>query len=352
MQLFHARAGLARMLEIKTQSDAVISGVACIESFPIAVPSLGLIIGKSVVDVRLGAGNGPIFEWAFKCEKNSSPLGIMIMETGEFAAIDDHGNGRSEYERLLLQLLNRRRQKDLISCFEEYAASPKLTDSLMIELLYLDILGRSPDDGGFRKYLADRSVGRHWNEIRRDLLGSREFRSRNLAVFDRLGRVFQTRLPFGQNWTSSNVSARAMLDLSELTVMSSEKMVAEIFLKLIHRLPSDTELPDLVEYVEAKRLSVVQVLSYICKKHGVDETEIIISGREAEQPTKVFVSGEIGEKQISALLSFSLGRLAQEDTIRDLLDDFNNEHTLEENINNAVSSIDNCLPKIEIVRLE
>ena len=64
-----------------------------------------------------------------------------------------------------------------------------------LDVLYLDILGRAPDDNAYRDYLPQLESGA-WSlvDLRRILLSSQEFHSRRLTSNDRIGVFMTSRL--------------------------------------------------------------------------------------------------------------------------------------------------------------
>jgi hypothetical protein len=194
-------------IDVKTEHNAY--GVALLEEATEHAPIVGLIKDLKVQDVCVAERDGLIYRWAFNWDpETEQPDGIIIMENGELQLFD-HVDPSSWLAFVLGNILRSPTRCTL----QHYVDSGILTDAEILELLYVDLLGRQADPGGLTAYLARLAEGLSWDQVRSDLIASDEFKGRGITVFDRLGRVFRFQSLMSAALKRDNLHGQRWIDL-------------------------------------------------------------------------------------------------------------------------------------------
>jgi hypothetical protein len=154
------------------------------------------VLASTIADEHSMDAPGSRTGFSFDIEKYDlriagvSDLDILIGETDEYLRIQD--GEKSDQNVKVEDLLHAKRKRNWVSG-ETYREALEfgLSDEDIVDLLYIDILGRPADPNGSLSYLRllrTRQIG--YDGVRKALLGSDEYRERAILASEACGAIF------------------------------------------------------------------------------------------------------------------------------------------------------------------
>lgn len=240
------------MLNVTYHHQTEAGGQVAIEENLSHAPTVGLFSGLKIIDVVIANRNGRHYDWHFRFPetRETVPHGVVLLETSEIMLFE--GVELDPWLNFIISNI----QKQLVRCtFTDYAESGVFPDSSLIELLYVDLLGRGVDPAGMQSYILARADNRSWESIRSDLVGSQEFADRILTIFDRIGRVFQFQTLTTEAMKRTDIDVRGVFDVMRYEDLSHEDFCRTAYQKVLNKKPDKAGLSFYVWALNTGRLT-------------------------------------------------------------------------------------------------